>query len=436
MLTISRPAIFTPLAALLVSATLGFTATPKANAAETWEPAYIGSDPELLYLPDAYATYWRYGIERMAGEKTGFVLRGHFPDARYFSYNVYDDELKQSVGSITDFEIIPDDGASNPFTGDPEAKGGTYTIYIVPEGVNISAKNVLTFPGDLAKVSIFLRHYLPEGGVEGGVPVPLVYLYDGAENVVQTAPPSTGIPALSKVEAKRYLMPMFEKLAVEFKKNPDAVIAQLHARDKDQPLDIKALVAKQVVSGTFKYAKPGQVLESYRFQTDGTYPNKDNLYLVMPVVRNADDALLVKFRAADVAESPAEYPSAGLRYASIGQGDDATFNYVSLYDKQMKVSDDGFVYLIISDDEAAMRAKAKSMSANFMPWKVGQKMLLVYRHMLPRADYAFGIDKVPGFVKDTPEAGQEGRAHIGDYAPIGKLMDKASVMASDGFPQF
>ena len=75
----------------------------------------------MLYLPDANAVYWRYGWERMEGDVNGFVVKGQMPNARYFSYNLYDDVTKSSLGSLTDFNIKFDNTNS-------------YTLYIVPEG--------------------------------------------------------------------------------------------------------------------------------------------------------------------------------------------------------------------------------------------------------------------------------------------------------------
>ena len=65
----------------------------------TWEAPYRGDDPALLYLPDTKATYWRYGWKRKPGSKTGIIIKGQMPDARYFSYNVYNDDIKSTLGS-------------------------------------------------------------------------------------------------------------------------------------------------------------------------------------------------------------------------------------------------------------------------------------------------------------------------------------------------
>lgn len=133
---------------------LGFSSLTIA-ADETWQPPYVGSDPAVLYLPDANAVYWRYGWTRKSGDKNGIVITGKMPDVRYFSYNVYNDSTKDSVGSITDFEIIPDEGGENPFSAGQAVSGETYTVHVLPEGSAVAAKNVLYFPDSITKYQPF-----------------------------------------------------------------------------------------------------------------------------------------------------------------------------------------------------------------------------------------------------------------------------------------
>jgi hypothetical protein len=87
------PALLTPLFACAQKDAPVTVAQP----GETWEPAYVGSDSTVLFLPDAYAVYWKYSWKPEPGK--GFVIRGKFPEARYFSYNVYDDAKKATLGS-------------------------------------------------------------------------------------------------------------------------------------------------------------------------------------------------------------------------------------------------------------------------------------------------------------------------------------------------
>ena len=400
-----------------------------------WEDPYVGSDPSVLYLPDANAVYWRYGWTRDVADMSGMVIKGTVPDARYFSYNVYDDNTKNTLGSVPDFAMKLEDGAINPFTGVETSQRGTYTLYIVPEGTEIDAPNVLTFPASLEKVSFMLRHYLPKpkGDILGGAPMPTIQRYDLATGNSSPALKSNEVPSISAVEAKKYLAPLLQKA----KENPEAALEKLMAKHAAGTLDIKEMIVTQVVAPAFTVDDPATpVIESYRLGVSGNYPTDDNFYLVLPVERPGDEVLLVKFRAPGVVRQRSDYPTADVRYFSIGQGDERSYNMQSLYDETMKVAPDGFVYLVIGDDSAELRAKAEAFGANFMAWQVRDKMLLVYRNMIPRADYKTGVNSVPFYDHAKPASSQTGRTFIGDYAPVGILMNPTAVMGATAFPDF
>lgn len=268
-----------------------------AQATDTlWEPPYVGSAPTTLYLPDAYATYWRYGWDRNPGDQGGFVFKGHFPNARYFSYNVYSDETKMSLGSFADQELKADADKGNPFAGG-EGKDASYTLYVMPEGTKIDAENVLYFPDNLTKVSVLLRHYVPENGIQGGISMPSISQFDPATGLASPAAASKPVPNLSKTEVQRYLMPMFKNLAKQYQQDPEAVVKKMRNRSTGNPPNMKEIIAHQLMTKAFAHYHKGEVIESYKLATTGTYPNKDNLYLILSVVREADEVLLVKFRA-------------------------------------------------------------------------------------------------------------------------------------------
>lgn len=408
-----------------------------ANAkAQTWEPPYRGDDPKLLYLPDAHVTYWRYGWNRKPGDKTGVIIKGTMPDARYFSYNVYNDETKSTLGSFTDYQLKTDDGSPNPFGGkggNPQAK---YAITVLPEGTRTDKRNVLYFPDSLTKVSVFLRHYVANGTIEGNVPLPEISTFDPARNASGPAQASTKVPALSKQEARQYLVPMLERLITEFEEDPEQLVAKIQSNRTGKPLDMKELIASQVVAKSFKLFRPGDKLYSLRLQTAGTYPNQDNYYLGLPVIRQQGQALLARFKAPTMPQSPGDYPSANVRYYSLSQGDEFSYTHGTAKDADMKLDGDGFANFIIADDSNEMRKKAADLGANFMPWQAGDKMLLIYRHMLPNSDFAQGIDKVTSYDPAKPAADQLAIKKIGASALAGKLVDSKAVLEFATFPQF
>lgn len=408
-----------------------------ALAAEPlWQEPYVGSRPDLLYLPDANAIYWRYGWKRQPGDTGGIVVRGQVPDARYFSYNVYDDDTKATMGSIPDHAVVLEGGAVNPYTGVETDGRGRYTLYIVPEGQRVDAANVLTFPDALTNVSMMLRHYLPRPrtDIQGGAPMPVIEQFDPATATVSQAGPSTGVPSLSMAEAKTYLLPLLQKLGAKVKADPQATLAALQARNGDTPPDLHKIIARQVVAPYIDLYAPGRPVEGYRIPTEGNYPTNDNFYLAQTAVRQGEQAFLTRFRAPGVVRSQADYPVADLRYFSMSQGDENTYNYQTLHDADMTVAADGFIYLMIADDTPALRAKAAELGANFMPWQVRDTLILVYRNMLPRADFAYGIDRVPFYDLSRLPGGQSGRAFIGDFAPVGRMIDEDALLLMSAMP--
>lgn len=416
----------------------GFFLTPFIAQAQnpTWEPAYRGDDPKLLYLPDAEATYWRYGWKREQGDTSGLIIKGKTPNARYFSYNVYNDATKSTLGSFADFQLATDDGSINPFTGKGNGSSANYTIVVLPEGTETDAKNVLYFPDALTEVSVFLRHYVAEGNIEGGVPLPTVAIYDPLTESEAPAPESNKVPALSKQEAQKYLVPMLARVMAEFKEDPEALVEKLQSKRTGEPLDMKELIASQVVGKAFTLFKPADKQYSLRLQTAGTYPNQDNYYLGLPIVRSKEQSLLVRFKAPKLTRSPADFPNADVRYYSLSQGDAFSYTHGTIFDTDMKIDADGFANFIIADETPEMIEKAKALGVNFMPWKTDEKMLLIYRHMLPNPDFKQGIDKVASYDPEKPAADQVAIKTIGDYAMVGKLVPTDSISDLSAFPKF
>ena len=66
-----------------------------------------------------------------------------------------------------------------------------------------------------------------------------------------------------------------------------------------------------------------------------------------------------------------------------------------------------------------------------MPWKVNEKMLLIYRQMLPRKEFEHGINKVKKYDNDKNEKGQMADEFIGDFAPFGKFIGVQQFLLID-----
>jgi hypothetical protein len=87
-----------------------------------------------------------------------------------------------------DFQIKPDEGSKD-----------TYTIYILPEGETLNANNEVHFPTNIESVSVFLRHYVPEKGIYGNVPLPAITAYQNGEE-------SPAGPSMAKENVRKNLI--------------------------------------------------------------------------------------------------------------------------------------------------------------------------------------------------------------------------------------
>lgn len=386
-----------------------------------WEAPYVGSSQNVLYLPDANAVYWRYGWETKMMQNKGIIIKGKFPDARYFSYNVYDDNTKSSIGSIADFTIKPDDSKNN------------YTIYIVPEDSKIKAANVIYYNKNIEKVSVILRHYLPNNNIFGNQALPSIKIYNVISKTIEESPSSLKVPKFSKEDIQKYLIPLFEKI----KENPDEYVKLFVEKIHQKTLNVEELICKQLTSNAFKIYNPNGIINSYNMNSDGTYPNNDNHYLTMPIIRNnKNDVCLIKFRAIKYPKIKKENNVCDVRYFSISQGDELTYNHSTLADYQLKVNPDGFIYIIIGNDSKELENKAKSLNINFMPWLVNDKMLLIYRNMLPSIGFKYGANNVPKINPSKELKSQIGSNFIGDYSPVGQFFNYEDFLKSNTIPNF
>lgn len=357
---------------------------------KTWGDANVGALKDVLYLPDGNAVYWRYGWQRKSTDTDGIVITGQFPDARYFSYNVYDDISKSSIGSLADVDIKPDNQ-------------NNYTIYIVPEGTVINKTNVMYFDKTLQDVSVVLRHYLAKNNIFGNKPLPTIEFYDTENKIHKPAPETVDIPINST--------------------NIDLTEEE---------------ICKELVAKTFYYNKKDSILHSFNLNSGGTYPNNDNHYLTMPMLRsNKDDVCIVKFRAPSYPKTKKAYKKCDVRYFSLGQGDELTHNLCTIADFQFITNPDGYIYVLIGDgNDDALINKAKSLKMNFMPWLVNEKLLLIYRNMLPNPKFKFGTNSVKKINKAEPLPNQYGDNFIGNYSPIGFFFNKDVFLNSKAIPKF
>jgi len=374
----------------------------------SWEKPFVGSDPSLLYYPDQNAVYFRYGWEN--NKQQEIVIKGRIPDARYFSFNLYNDYTKSSIAALADHEIVPD-----------ENDASSYTIYILPEGKTGKFNNQIILPDSVRISSVFLRYYLAKGNIYANKPLPEIRLMENG--MLLPVKPSIPQPPMTPAD--------IAKLKGVIAANPKMISSKerkLLASSTSSIEEKEPIISKVMTVPIFRHFTDPGAINAYNFNSGGNYPNKDNHYIVMPVVRRKDDVLIVRFKAPTHATQLGDI-SQNVRYFSLSQGNEYTNTSITLFDEQLKVSSDGFVYVVVANDKSDIRSRVNEMGINFMPWLYKDRLVLILRHMLPAPSFKLSTREVPVFDKSRPVKGQEAQLVIGDYALVGKFF-KMSVFRS------
>lgn len=174
----------------IFSAVLLFTAacTPEqSDQAHIWSnPMEQGSfaDHNLIF-PDPGITYWNNRITIPEGSTLQF--KGQYPDARYISFTLYDEQTNTPLAHLHGVQIEPDAGSQNPYLADPplSANKSTYTMSVLTgEAPDQPEPNTL-YTGALGDQSIYITYRVyfrdayedPTGGV--ALPEPQLTLANG-----------------------------------------------------------------------------------------------------------------------------------------------------------------------------------------------------------------------------------------------------------------
>ncbi len=360
----------------------------------------IGSRTDIPFLPDGSANYFTFSFIRNSGDKIGYRFKAKFMHARYQSYNVYDINTRSSLSSISDKEILPNIGSINPFVALTQPGNREYTVYVLPNIPEAqSYENKLLFSDSVTNVSLILRNYLAEIDVYGGVPLPEIEAF----NLLSGEAVSLPVPL-------RLDFTVFTKII-----NVDDI--------------------SKIISLT-QLLQSGNNITCFRFAGLGLFPNLDNQYLLAPIKLQANEVAILKFIPPTYPTVFSEIPTSDVRYYSLCLGDSKTYNYKTLYDKQLKISSDGFIYVVVGRNQADIVAKAAGL--NYMEWvpELKNEGLVVYRNMLTSPGYPYNLNLVPDVLKNLNQVLNPGYldadTYLGDHSPKGIKMSKEAYLENFG----
>ena len=350
------------------------------------------------FWPDKYVNYWAVVVNKNDFPNIGFKIQGEFPNARYFSYNVYGED-RNSTASIFDTQIKAENCSANPFKNQEKqtpVDKNLYTLFVVPESVSEfdTKDNVLKFRDDEEEIGIMLRYYVPAGGDLAGVDLPKIEVFDLDSKESVTIPKTSNLLMTTPQILER----------------------------------INAQYSLQIDNN----------VRFYRGDPTGLYPNNDNQYVRTFLNYDDDDVYIIRWKVPTFPQNSSEFDSVQVRYSSMNLGDNITNNFDGIYDTQYKLDKGGFVTLVIADEIPEIREKAENAGYNFMPWTVpGNRGYLIYRNLIPKegTNAAYILNKVPlpSFATTRSHViTHDAKNYIGAYAPTGLRMTKDEYLANFG----
>jgi hypothetical protein len=366
---------------------------------------------------DTNAVYWGGTYAALPG--TRIHIEGHYPHARYISWNVYDSAARP-IDALSDVQLAPDPGSSNPFLpgADRTVTQRSYTAFIeVGPRPAQPAPNTL-YTGDSRGGTFLYRVYVPDDGRDqkGGVPLPRVTLEsaDGGEAPL-TAEQCRELQA-------PYAQPLNDLIA-GLPGLPDPTDDGQGYPGRNPP---NWRLFQNLCSSAVDVLLDNDSGEALRDDAaarcgdgPGFLSNRDIAYVYAPTSRGFGELLVLRGRAptfADTRSGPAVMPSGQqLRYWSFCQYEPATQRVIDCRsDDRVVVGPDGRYTIVVSTPENRPASARPECGVTWLAWGPQTQGLLIYRHMLPDPTFAQAIQNVP-------EPGAEA-ATMGDYYPSGEYL--------------
>ncbi|TXI04284.1 MAG: hypothetical protein E6Q76_12585 [Rhizobium sp.] len=438
--------------ALLVLALIGASACSRSNSTSTShgasDPGNTGSngstslplgigcgwtvvsdaDVTNVLYPDQAAMYWLAVIPNIPGAR--LRVDGVYPNARYFSFNVYDPILRP-VDAIADYQINPNVAGRNPFATEGVAYGSGYRAYVdfsvkpdtvAPNTIYSGSINTgnSTIQNPLLTVLAY-RIYVPADGLRGNVQLPQLTIEaaDGSRDIgtlpncdapllpnVGGTLPSLGLnPLLASttypevLSALPYPVATYPTTTRVFYGLPDSYIGILN---NVSPVPIPVDTSGLPLTGG-----------------GGFLSNKDNAYTTTAFGRDHGSLFVFRARAPTFrTEKGVSFGKEQTRYWSICQNEFVTQRYVAcVRDEQIPLDDQGYYTIAISDEALRPSNATAEHDVAFLPWGAYPDGLLIYRQLLASKNFAAAIRNVP--------QGTDPASVMGDYFPQSTYCDRA-----------
>jgi hypothetical protein len=382
----------------------------------------LNENPQLnVSNPDTAADYWAMAFAVQDGLRV--TLSGQYPDSRYMSFAVYDEDgsLFTSNGirsSLADDRIVPDPGSVNPWQ-QQAPPGGQFTV---------------TLRTDVAPSQVNTLPLAPSGTAAGTTAV----LYYRVYGLAHGTPDHVSLPAITLTQhgVSRQLPACPASSQDQF---PTSYCAIPWVR-KEAPACQSSISSPPATAG-----KPVIVPFARQPIGAGGTPDDDIAYLAAKVVPPHTDAVIViraKAPTTPLGAGPSPWPALGtdLRYWSLCV-DLARFpipvvanplpggmvDYGCRFDHQVALDQDGYYSLVIGT-EAQRAAIERIPGVTFLPLSAvdpTQAYKLNLRYMLANPAFAEAVQDAPADGRSASAA-----AVMGAYYPRVAFCSLAALAAS------
>lgn len=381
------------------------------GAACGWEFA-SNIDTMNVAFPDESAKYWVALVPMLP--QTRLRIDGYYPDARYFSFNVYD-PLLRPTDAIADAQLGPaDDTGRNPFVDAAAPWGDAYTAYVdfaakpdAPAANTIYAGEMRLGPQAVPQpllTALIYRTYVPGAGqdFDGGVGLPLLTL-ETADGDIELLPTANCVePLLPTLGDTLPSLGLNDQL-----ENSDVIDDPFLAQPGTVPLGNPAAgpnvfyglpsTVFNLLRGFLGLPVPAEAESALPLPAGGGFlSNIHNAYLTHLFSRSYGNVVLIRGKAPSYRDGQSALGSEQLRYWSVCQNDLPTQRYVAcVADHQAHLDEQGYFTIMVSDPADRPANATAANAIDWMPWGPYVDALLIYRHMLPAADFAQAIHNVP-----------------------------------------
>ena len=351
--------------------------TPTTPVLCAWPFIVDVNDVNMAY-PDPNATYWAIPFNLSAGES--LLLEGTYPSARFMAVTLYN-AIGDTVGQISDLDIAPDPGSSNPFaTADPPpGSGRSWRMSIVPAGATTGEPNVLELASGQRAGWMVYRVYLgnPPGDLMGGEPLPTVLRKRG-EVVTQTLEPCS-----------QFL--------------PGTGIAKILNAALPEPLDVTV---------------PPEFVRLA--DTSGLFANTANAYLSAFSDAPPGNILVVRGKlptTPDTGDGQSVVGDFELRYFSITSNlNQKPYPTVAgVYDHELPLDADGDYTVVVAREGDVPTNATAAEGIAVLNWGDGASQAVIIRNMLPASDFTSAVQDVTPSNYGAPS---DAAAVMGDFYPL------------------